>query len=239
MVPNSGVVRLRNPVVAALPESPRPLRERIKVRDTAAPFTPLSRRHPEPVEGSLSFSYIWRNRISPRRPSGLVEHTPSDYIPRHGEGSPLLRSQSFAGRQMNWEGEMFFAIKAAEALGLGLYSSVVLRSYTILVSRTKSDAIRLLLFLIEIAVGIFIPLVGWAELLDQSSGIAHAWTRNQRMGWLFALFFCWMGPVWVYIISNWRILNQRLRLPKDIDDPSRSKERQSHASPSKHSEKDI
>lgn len=112
---------------------------------------------------------------------------------------------------------MFFAIKIAEALGLGLYSCVVLRYYSILVSRTKSDVIRLLLFLAGITLIIALPGLGCMLLLDRCLSVARTWTPNERMAWLFALFICWMGPVYVYVIRNWRTLDQRLRLPKEKD----------------------
>jgi len=117
---------------------------------------------------------------------------------------------------------MFFAFKIVEALGLGLYSCTVMRFYSIWVSRTKSDALRLLLFLFGVAFIVFLPLLGWAVLLAQSQSAIRGFSRHQRLGWLFVLFFCWMGTFWFYAIWNWRVLNERLRLPKgtDSDDPS-------------------
>ena len=116
---------------------------------------------------------------------------------------------------------MFFAFKVVESLGLGLYSCVVLRFYSILVSRTKNDGIRLLLSLLAAAFIVFLPIAGWGALLAQSQSAIHNFSRQQRQVWLFVLLFCWAGPVFLYRILNRRVFNERLCLPKKTapDDP--------------------
>jgi hypothetical protein len=106
------------------------------------------------------------------------------------------------------------------ALGLGLYTCVGLRFYSILISRTKSDLFRFLLFLVCVALLILTPFLGWVALLQGF----RLESKAQRLAWLFLTFFCWMGPFWAYAIANWRVLNERLRLPKNsaTGDPSLS-----------------
>ena len=34
-----------------------------------------------------------------------------------------------------------------------------------------------------------------------------------RMAWLLTVFFCWIGPVWFYLIRNWTVFHRRLGGP--------------------------
>jgi hypothetical protein len=112
---------------------------------------------------------------------------------------------------------MFLVFKIVEAIGLGLYSCIVLRFHSILVSRTKDNAVRFLLSLATVAAGVFLPFLGWGVLLIQSQGAVRGFSPNQRLGWLLLLFCCWMGTFWIYAIWNRRVLNERLRPPKKTD----------------------
>jgi hypothetical protein len=57
---------------------------------------------------------------------------------------------------------MRYLLIVVGALALGGYSVVGLHRYSILQSRTKSIWIRLLFFIIAVALFIFVPMVGWA-----------------------------------------------------------------------------
>jgi hypothetical protein len=112
---------------------------------------------------------------------------------------------------------MFLVFKIVEAIGLGLYSCVVLRFHSILVSRTKGNAVRFLLCLVAIAACVFLPFLGWFVLIKQSQSAIRGFSSNQRLGWLLLLYICWMGTFWIYAIWNRRVLNERLRPPKKTD----------------------
>lgn len=101
------------------------------------------------------------------------------------------------------------------AVGIGLYTCAGLHFYSILVGRTKSDALRVLLFILCLALFIVGSLIGCGALADGVSPREVMRSRPRGSNLRFEVLLSWGVTVWVYIIINWRVLNQRLRLPKD------------------------
>jgi len=67
------------------------------------------------------------------------------------------------GRRASWA----LQTRILGALGLGVYTCVGIRFYSVLISHTKSDLFRLLLFLLCAALLFFAPLLGWASASSQ------------------------------------------------------------------------
>jgi hypothetical protein len=105
---------------------------------------------------------------------------------------------------------MILVLKILGAIGIGLYSCIAIHFYSILMSRIKKDIIRFLLYLTGLVLFIFVPFIGCAALASQ----LHERAKDGGNLSLITVMFCWLGPVWLYIILNWRTLNQKLRLPK-------------------------
>jgi hypothetical protein len=112
---------------------------------------------------------------------------------------------------------MSLVLRLLAAFGFGLYSCLGLHVYSTLVSRTKGDGLRLLLFILCIPLVFGLPIFAWVRLL---SGVGVSWSRFQRKVLVLAWLLLWIGTVWVYMVMNWRVLNQRLRVRKDTDEPS-------------------
>ena len=101
-------------------------------------------------------------------------------------------------------------LKICGAAGLGVCTSLGLHFYSILVSRTKSDLIRFILFLLFLALFIGGGFIGCAAI---AGGFFHGEkTFAPSVGYLRgAVLLAWVVIVWIYIIINWRTLKQRLR----------------------------
>jgi hypothetical protein len=100
-----------------------------------------------------------------------------------------------------------YVIVIAAALILGAYTLFGFHYYTILISRTTNPWFRLGLATGTVALVIFLPGVGWGLLLGAGPNPSAI---NARMVWIGVTFSCWMGPMWIYIIRNWEIVNSRL-----------------------------
>ena len=96
---------------------------------------------------------------------------------------------------------------------LGGYSVFGLHHYSILQSRTKSIWVRLVFFVLALALFIFLPMTGCAFLLAAGSVPS---TIGGRTAWLLTVFFCWIGPVWFYLIRNWTVFHSRLGGPSIV-----------------------
>jgi hypothetical protein len=105
------------------------------------------------------------------------------------------------------------ALKILESVGVGIYTTVGLHSYSVLASRTKSGALRALLFLIFIVFFIVGGFIGCAAIMGALYDTGQKPRPNDsNMRGLTLL--SWLGIVWIYIIFNWRILKQRLKVIK-------------------------
>ena len=96
------------------------------------------------------------------------------------------------------------------SVGAGVYTAVGTHFYSILVSRAKSDAIRAMLFLLFIVffiVGGFIGCVAIAGGIHDTGQKPTAHDNSMRAFTLLT----WSGIVLIYIIFNWRALQQRLK----------------------------
>jgi hypothetical protein len=94
--------------------------------------------------------------------------------------------------------------KILAAISLGVYTSFGLHYYSVLVSRTKNDAIRLILFLAAFGLFIAVPLAGLGGHLFKRAG------GNLTV----ILTPCWIGVVLIYLVLNWRAFDQRVRNPR-------------------------
>jgi hypothetical protein len=106
---------------------------------------------------------------------------------------------------------MRYLLIVVGALALGGYSVVGLHRYSILQSRNKSIWIRLVFFIIAVALFIFVSMVGCAFLLAAGSIPS---TIGGRIAWLLTAFFWCTGPVWFYLIRNWTAFHFRLVGPQ-------------------------
>ena len=110
---------------------------------------------------------------------------------------------------------MVLAIKIIDAVGLGLYTSAGTHVYSVLVSRTKNDGIRGLLFILFVALFIVGGLIGCAAIADgvvRGVMTSKPSDENSRI----AVFVFWMATFWAYAVMNWNVLKQRLGRPKDL-----------------------
>ena len=102
-----------------------------------------------------------------------------------------------------------------EAVGIGLYTCVGLYAYSVLIGRTKSDALRVILFILFLALFIVGSLLGCGAIADGVS-LRDVLRSKPRGGNLrFEVLLSWGATVCAYIAMNWRVLNQRFRLPKN------------------------
>jgi predicted MFS family arabinose efflux permease len=99
---------------------------------------------------------------------------------------------------------MAIFLKIIAAISLGIYTSFGLHYYSLLVSRTRNEAVRLLLFLATVALFIGGPLASLAGHLFKR---AHA-------NLTIILTPCWICVVLVYLVLNWRTFDQRVRTPR-------------------------
>ncbi len=93
---------------------------------------------------------------------------------------------------------------------LGGYSVFGLHHYSLLQSRTKSIWIRLVFFIVLIALFIFLPMIGFMFLLGVGPVPP---TVGGRIAWFLTVFFAWIGTVWFYLIKNWAVFARRLGGP--------------------------
>jgi hypothetical protein len=106
---------------------------------------------------------------------------------------------------------MSYVIRILGAIALGIYSSAGLHYYSILISRTKNDWLRLLFLISAIAALVFVPMMACGLMLNGPQPSAS----DLRYMWRWALFLSWIAVVWIYAICNWRILRERLGRFKD------------------------
>ena len=102
---------------------------------------------------------------------------------------------------------MSYVVRILAALVLGLYSAVGLHYYSVLISRTKNEWIRIVYFVAAVAVFIFLPMICAFLLVPHS---ASASIGIQRL-WFAAVLLVWLSVIWIYLIKNWRPLKARLR----------------------------
>jgi hypothetical protein len=103
---------------------------------------------------------------------------------------------------------MRFAIIVVGAFILGAYSVAGLHYYSLVVSHTNSVWSRLALYIPAVGLFIFAPMVACGFLLGWGGDPG---TVATRIAWLFTVFFCWIGPVYFYLIKNRAVLSVRLR----------------------------
>ena len=103
---------------------------------------------------------------------------------------------------------MSYIARILAALVLGLYSTVGLHYYSVLISWTKNEWIRIVYFLTAVAVLIFLPMIICVWLL-----VPHPLPASlglQRL-WFAVVLLVWLSVIWIYLIKNWRPLKARLR----------------------------
>ena len=100
-------------------------------------------------------------------------------------------------------------------MGIGVYTCTGLYFYSILVTRTKNDALRVLLFVLFLVVFIVGSLIACGAFADGVSPFDVLKSKPRGSNLRFEVLLSWGVTVGAYIIMNWRGLNQRLRLPKD------------------------
>ena len=103
---------------------------------------------------------------------------------------------------------MRYAIIIVGAFILGMYSVAGLHYYSLVVSRTMGVWSRLVLYMPAVALFIFAPMVACGFLLGWGGDPG---TKATRIAWLLTVFFCWIGPVYFYLIKNRAVLSVRLR----------------------------
>jgi hypothetical protein len=96
----------------------------------------------------------------------------------------------------------------AGALILGGYTILGLNYYSILVSGTNTVWTRLALYIPAIALFVLAPMFGCMFLLGAGPNPP---SPLARLLWLLAVFLCWSGTAWIYLIKNRRLLRTRLR----------------------------
>ncbi len=95
---------------------------------------------------------------------------------------------------------MAIFLKISAAILLGVYSSLGLHFYSVIVSRIKNEAVRFLLFLAAIALFIVGPLFN----------LAGQHFKRPTGNLTIILTPCWIGVVLLYLVLNWRAFNERL-----------------------------
>jgi len=106
---------------------------------------------------------------------------------------------------------MTYLLRGLAILGLGIYSAAGLHYYSILISRTRNTFIRMFFPLVAVALFIMGPMFAAFWIAPPASVVPSRW--RGRLGLL--IIFLWIGPVYVYIAKNWRVLNGRSRPPKN------------------------
>jgi hypothetical protein len=103
---------------------------------------------------------------------------------------------------------MHYLMIVAGASILGAYSVAGLHYYSVAVSRTRSEWTRLALSISAMALFFFVPMVGCMFLLGTGDDPGTKLTRGL---WLLFVLFCWIGPVYFYMIRCRTVLRNRLR----------------------------
>ena len=106
---------------------------------------------------------------------------------------------------------MRYFLIVAGAIALGGYSAFGLHHYSTLQSRIKSIWARLGVFIVAVALFIFLPMIGCMFLLAAGSLPSEV---LGRVAWFLVVFLAWIGPVWFYLIKNWTAFHSRVAGPK-------------------------
>jgi hypothetical protein len=109
---------------------------------------------------------------------------------------------------------MSLVLRLVAAFGLRLYTSLGLHFYSILMSRAKTDIVRLRLVFLCLVLLIILPLIAWANLF---SGVVMSSSKIHGGVIGLACLLLWIGPVGAYIATNWRVFNQRVNGEKNIN----------------------
>jgi ABC-type polysaccharide/polyol phosphate export permease len=92
------------------------------------------------------------------------------------------------------------------ALGFSAFTVAGLHYYSVLESKTRNDFVRLLIYLLCLAVFLFGPVVCFSLLFPR-------FKETPRHSDAAVLLF-WLLSILVYIALNWKALLARLRVPR-------------------------
>lgn len=106
-------------------------------------------------------------------------------------------------------------VDVVEALAIGLYTTVGLHFYSIVVSRTRNQFLRFLIFLAAVVLFIGGGLMGLALIYG---GIPYVLNRGPSLATStvrYLTLMCWLGVILAYLFLNWHTLRERLKYPSN------------------------